>query len=244
MSPRRTPNEILKGLTLPDRGSPEVGSAQIEINEIWREFVRQYGSEADVSRLVRGVGLPIGGNAVITVGLETLLGLNQGPSGPVRVAQTVNIGTVDNDTEVVSAALSPDLDDADDIVIEGVTLSSTGNMPEFVMDSSNGFRPVRAVIGLASGENPLVPNELDLFDGYLFGQQFSRDPRSGNLANGAAVGRFLSVLSGTPLRQFLLAESSLRVARAGKRLYAALRSVIAIAGVTVTFHLAGYEETT
>ena len=89
----RSTYEILRGLTLPaeDQSVSVLGSAQINVNEAWREFVRTYGQAGDVPRLVRGASLPIGGDVVITVGLETLLGISGGPAmTPVPFRQTIN----------------------------------------------------------------------------------------------------------------------------------------------------------
>lgn len=87
MSQGRTTEEILRGLTLPaeDGSTSVLGSAQINVNEVWREFVRVYGQEGDVARLVRGAALPIGGDVTITVGLETLLGISGGVGAPEPV---------------------------------------------------------------------------------------------------------------------------------------------------------------
>ncbi|MDE0232341.1 MAG: hypothetical protein OXN93_08690 [bacterium] len=87
----RSTYEILRGLTLPaeDESVSVLGSAQINVNEAWREFVRTYGQAGDVPRLVRGASLPIGGDVVITVGLETLLGISGGPAAPVAMAFNV-----------------------------------------------------------------------------------------------------------------------------------------------------------
>ncbi|MCY4058610.1 MAG: hypothetical protein OXG44_11475 [Gammaproteobacteria bacterium] len=95
--PGRSTAEILEGLTLPaeDRSSSVVGGTQIDVTEAWRDFVATYGQAQDVPRLVRGAQLPIGGDVVITVGLETLLGMEGGGgvAPPVPFRQVITAAT-------------------------------------------------------------------------------------------------------------------------------------------------------
>lgn len=100
----RTPAEILEGLTVPtsEPGAPPGSSLDIPIplTAAWRAFLAQWGT-GEVP--TRGSALQVGGQIGIVVNLETLLGLNQGPtlSESFEVALAMN-----NDNPDTSGAIT------------------------------------------------------------------------------------------------------------------------------------------